>query len=162
MKYKVGDQVRVRQWQALKRESLALSKRMVFDDVSFMPDMKQACGEAVTIRAISGKGYSITPFFEDYIFTDGMFEGPAFEYGELIEVSDTITPECPWYLKHYLGYIDGHSSPYAVAEPADYPSASKFYSCRYKFARKLQPVAQPTCQGKVVEIDGKKYKLQEV
>jgi antitoxin component YwqK of YwqJK toxin-antitoxin module len=62
-----------------------------------------------------------------------------------------------WYLNNKLHRIDGPAIEYADGDKHWYLNGKKLTEEAFK-----KQVSVPTCNGKIVEIDGKKYKLQEV
>jgi len=76
-------------------------------------------------------------------------DGPALEY---------TNGDKAWYLNGKRHREDGPAIEYANGNKSWYINDE--YLTEYGWRAKLQP--QPSCDGKVVEIDGKKYKLTEV
>ena len=76
-------------------------------------------------------------------------DGPAIEYSDGSK---------SWYLNGKRHREDGPAIEYADGDKFWYLNGK--YLTEDEWRAKLQP--QPSCDGKVVEIDGKKYKLTEV
>jgi len=62
-----------------------------------------------------------------------------------------------WYLKNKLHREDGPAIEYANGDKYWYLNSQYLTEAQFNARTK-----QPSCDGRVVEIDGKKYKLQEV
>jgi len=170
MKFKKGDKVRIRQWEAMKREC-GLDKNGNIDlPCEFTPDMSDFCGKVVTISCVYEKFFGIRDHegFYDWVYKieeDGgicdwladMFEGYAFEYGDEIEVSDD--GEC-WEKGFYIGYLDGFHLPYACATGGDkeaFAEGRKFHALFWKYARPIQR-HRIVIDGKEIEISEESYK----
>lgn len=74
MKYKVGDKVRVRSWEDMKKEygvdrhgNISVRK-----DVSFVTSMKSLCGKELVIRSVLEDSYMVKG--ENWYWVDEMFE----------------------------------------------------------------------------------------
>ena len=74
MKYKVGDKVRVRSWEDMKKEyGIAKTGSIpVRRDVSFVPEMKRLCGKELVISRVFQDSYKVKD--SDWYWTDEMFE----------------------------------------------------------------------------------------
>jgi len=163
MKFKRGDKVRVRQWEAMEREFGSYDSGLLKTPVyCFSPDMAKYCGKSVTIDfVIISEGcssyYSIIEDGGNFNWTDAMFEGYAFEYGDEIEVSDD--EEC-WEKGFYIGYLDGFHLPYACATGGDkeaFAEGKKFHALFWKYARPIQK-HRIVIDGKEIEISEESYK----
>lgn len=153
MKYKAGDKVRVRQWKAMEREfGLTFCGNIDCYKV-FITRMKDYCGQIVTITSVGEDCYSIKEDNGGYNWADNMFEGYAFEYGELIEVSND---KLNWEKRIYVGYLDGDAYPYRVVSDCteeDFHNKTQFYCENFKYAR---PYKKHT-----IVIDNKKIEISE-
>jgi len=76
-------------------------------------------------------------------------DGPAVEY---------TNGDKSWYLNGNLHREDGPAVEYTNGDKYWWLNGEKLTEDEWR--AKLQP--QPSCDGKVIEIDGKKYKLTEV
>lgn len=78
MKYKVGDKVRVREWQDMAKEySVDGNGNIIGIGIYFFAkSMKKLCGKTVTIKKVHSYGYEINEINDAYSFTDEMFESP--------------------------------------------------------------------------------------
>ena len=80
MKYKVGDKVRVRQWDDMAKEFRELSRDISIvksdDNCLFKNEMKKYCGTVVTIEKVFNeyKRYFIAEDHDNWYWTDEMFE----------------------------------------------------------------------------------------
>lgn len=74
MKYKVGDKVRVRSWEDMKKEfGIAKTGNIpVRRDVSFVPSMKHLCGKELVITRVYPDWYKVKD--QDWYWVDEMFE----------------------------------------------------------------------------------------
>lgn len=74
MKYKVGDKVKVRQWNDMTKEFEINSHGSIVtsDGCHFVDDMKEYCGKILEIKRVAGTRYQIKG--NDYWWTDDMFE----------------------------------------------------------------------------------------
>lgn len=158
MKYKVGDKVRVRQWEAMKREFGLDSDGNIKLYPSFITGMSGHCGEVGIISKVSGIGYSMGNG-GGFVWTDDMFEGYAFEYGDEIEVSsyEGVCGE-GWVKRIYVGYIDGDYRPYCcVSSECDkeYEEGNTYDTGPWRFARPVQKdVIEVTLKKNGEVIDG--------
>ena len=75
-------------------------------------------------------------------------DGPAVEYS---------TGYKSWYLKNKLHREDGPAIEYSDGDKSWYLNGKKLTEQEHKAA-----TSKHTCEGKIVEIDGKKYELKEV
>jgi len=140
MKFKVGDKVRVRQWEAMSRGNKFVCDSISFPETPFLFPVagKRFCGQVVTIKEIEGDYYHIEEDNGQYCWIDEMFEGYAFEYGEIVEFSDFGER---WERKVYVGYIDGANYPYISADLADiaeFRESAGFDCVHWKRARPVQ------------------------
>ena len=119
MKYKPGDKVRIRQWNAMAKEYGIdeFDRSVRTPKFHFTKQMKKYCGEIATIICCfsddMGEYYMIDVDGRKFRWTDDMFEGYAFSYGDEIEVSDDGKN---WYKRIYVGYIDGCIHPYVCKD----------------------------------------------
>lgn len=79
MKYKVGDKVRVRQWDDMVKEFGYMNGDRNYINtpmVAVMPEMKQYCGKVVTICKVYklDNAYDVSEDMYGYYWTDDMFE----------------------------------------------------------------------------------------
>ena len=82
-------------------------------------------------------------------------DGPAIEHANGTKL---------WFINGKCHREDGPAVEYANGNKYWYVD-DKHYSTEEKFNQKIQEMNAskiPSCEGKIVEIDGKKYKLQEV
>jgi len=140
MKFRVGDKVRVRQWEAMMRQGESLSGDIGFPGKEwlFLKMNKKFCGQVVTIKEVMGVCYRIEEDNGSYHWIDEMFEGYAFEYGEIAEFSDDGEG---WRRRVYLGYIDGADYPYVAANEQDearFWKGGSLFVGTWKYARPVQ------------------------
>ena len=163
MKFKRGDKVRVRQWEAMEREFGSYDSGLLKTPVyCFSPDMAKYCGKSVTIDfVIISEGcssyYSIIEDGGNFKWTDAMFEGYAFEYGDKIEVSDD---EIEWADAIYISFADGSLWPYICvgkSSESDFHSNKEFTTGSWKYARPIQR-HRIVIDGKEIEISEESYK----
>ena len=159
MKFKVGDKVRVRQWKTLIR-GFGVNVYGVVDTKKFWFSckMKDYCGKVVTIKEVHNDYYKIVEDNGTFDWTDEVFEGYAFEYGDKIEVSDN---EMSWSLAIYVGYIDGEEKPYVavgILHQDKFFGGARFCSYHWKYARPIQNRHIITIDGKEIEISEESYK----
>ena len=76
-KFKVGDKVRVRQWDDMKKEFGALPWGTIKVKCGFTTEMKQYCHKVVTITSITSNGYHIKEDGGEWYYSDDMFEPQA-------------------------------------------------------------------------------------
>ena len=75
MKYKVGDKVRVRQWDDMVKEFGVWARAIDTTECSFDEGMRLYCGTIVTIKEVKNNdSYYIEEDNEDWYWTDEMFE----------------------------------------------------------------------------------------
>jgi len=158
MKFKRGDKVRVRQWEAMEREyGLNIYGCIKTEGFRFNCDMRVYCGKVVTVSEVWDDYYKIEEDNGASNWTDDMFEGYAFEYGDEIEVSDD---EEHWERGFYIGYLDGFHLPYACATGGDkeaFAEGRKFHALFWKYARPIQK-HRIVIDGKEIEISEESYK----
>lgn len=82
-KFKVGDKVSIRQRKAIDR----VSEDNKVGYAYMVEDMKEHCGKVAKITEVRRSTYAVDIDGGRWDWTDEMFEGYAFEYGDLIEVS---------------------------------------------------------------------------
>jgi hypothetical protein len=82
------------------------------------------------------------------------------EDGPAIEDSDGHKE---WYLDGKLHREDGPAIEYSDGDKLWYLDDKKLTEQQHKAASKVRSItSKPTCEGKIVEIDGKKYELKGV
>ena len=140
MNFKVGDKVRVRQWEAMMRQGEPLSGDISFPGKPwlFLKINKKFCGQAVTIKEVMGVCYRVEEDNGSYHWIDEMFEGYAFKYGETTEMSDDGEQ---WERKIYVGYIDGADRPYVCVDSVDesrFDTGKNFAIGTWRYARPVQ------------------------
>lgn len=112
MKYKVGDKVRVRQWDDMAKEFGELSRDIsivkVDDNCLFKNEMKKYCGTVVTIEKVFNeyKRYFVAEDCNNWYWTDEMFENVYYSCADKItkdlqEAYDKVFKSIlPKYPKH--------------------------------------------------------------
>ncbi len=160
MKFKVGDKVRVRQWEAMMRQGESLSGDISFPEklFLFLKMNKRFCGQVVTIRGVGNDHYRIEEDNRQFCWTDEMFEGYAFEYGETVEVSND---GAQWGKRIYVGYIDGAEWPYACVDPVNESSFAKgkeFAIVTWKYARPIPKKHTIIVDGIEIRISDEDYR----
>jgi len=161
MKYKKGDKVRVRNWAAMEREFGVDEYHWIKTPLyNFTPMMGKYCGKTVTIKEVYDDYYKIEE--DNFSWTDDMFEGYAFEYGEKVFVSDD---GLSWEPKIYVGYIDGDEKPYICVSGLcedDFYAKRKFRTLHWRYARPTQKKHTIVIDGREIQISEKSYnKLKE-
>jgi len=163
MKYKVGDRVRIREWKAMKREYGVNGNGDIHPNCSnslfvFSNGLKRKyCGRVGTIVKASEGFYKLNIDEETFNWQDWMFEGYAFEYGEMVEVCDDggyFNKE--WQKKIYVGYIDGANRPYITVNEFDnkhFNNGEKYDINHWKYARPIEK--------HIIIIDGKEIEISE-
>ena len=163
MKFKVGDKVRVRQWEAMMRQGEPLCGDISFpkEPFLFLKTNKKFCGQVVTIKEVDSCYYRIEEDNGQWHWIDEMFEGYAFEYGELIEVSRSdieITQSGEgWRRRIYIAYADGSSRPYVCVHSLDenrFREGKSFDCVFYECAR-------PVSKKHTITIDGIKIRISD-
>jgi len=138
VRFKVGDKVKVKQWEDMEREFGLNENGNIKTHIKFIPDMRRFCGQVVTIaRVHRNKYYLIEEDTGKFKFTEEMFDGYAFEYREMVEVSNT---KFQWLQRIYVGYLGEHNSPHIVVSPKsedDFRQGKSFDIMAYKYARPL-------------------------
>ena len=77
MKHKVGDKVRVREWDDMAKEFVVDGNGDIrLDSIYFVEPMRKYCGKTATIMAIQGNYYFINDDDRHWRFTDEMFAQP--------------------------------------------------------------------------------------
>ena len=76
-KFKIGDKVRVRQWDDMKKEFGTLPRGTIKARGGFIEEMRQYCGKIVTITSITSQGYHIKEDGGEWYYSDDMFEPQA-------------------------------------------------------------------------------------
>jgi hypothetical protein len=77
MKYKVGDKVKVKEWEDLKLEYKADEDGYIDVGVGFVDDMREFCGKELEIKKIRKHGYSC--LLNEWAWEDWMFEDESKE-----------------------------------------------------------------------------------
>ena len=75
MKYKVGDKVKVRQWEDLKSQYETDQYGEINIGVGFVEEMKEFCGKELVIEGFKYEGYSCKGngwSWEDWMFEDAV------------------------------------------------------------------------------------------
>ena len=72
MKYKVGDKVKVKEWEDLELEYEVDEDGYIYHGVFFNPEMKEFCGKEVEIEYIGMDEYLCHD--NDFLWQDWMFE----------------------------------------------------------------------------------------
>lgn len=87
MKYKVGDKVRIRQWEDMAKEFPVDDDGdiLVRNDCSFVKQMRHLCGEEYSITSIESGFYKLNANEDFWSFTDEMFED-THSYTSRIEI----------------------------------------------------------------------------
>lgn len=94
------------------------------------------------------------------VWTANLFEQeePMFKEGDKVLVRDFNNID--WQERIFLHKLsDKFECPYVTTTTSDHSSDYSLLLGNYKYCK---PLEVSTCDGKVVEIDGKKYKLTEV
>ena len=158
MEYKVGDKVRVRQWEAMARQyellsndNIGIYKEYLYP---FLKTNKKFCGQVVTIKKIENDCYRIEEDNERCCWIDEMFEGHAFEYGEVAEFSDSGNA---WIRRIYVAYADGAERPYVTVDPIDVTGFKKGMS----FAIETWKHARPIPKKHTIIIDGVEIEVSD-
>ena len=159
MKFKKGDKVRVRQWKAMKREyGLNTYGCIKTGGFYFTREMSEYCGKVVTVSEVWDGYYKIEEDNGAFKWTDDMFEGYAFEYGdEAVFSNDGIV----WERGIYVGYIDGTAFPYKTVHKIDTDSfkVGRVYSnIGWRYARPIQKKHTIVIDGKEIQISEESYK----
>lgn len=87
MRYKVGDKVKVREWDnidkefGVDKEIGSIPSRLK----TFVSDMKEYCGKIITIKSIGNNYYKIEEDNGDWRWTDDMLINPHFSITDLIQ-----------------------------------------------------------------------------
>ena len=152
MKYKVGDLVTIRSWEAMKRE-FGLRGNMIIDTpYGFTPLMRKYCGRQMKIIKVDKTSYLLEDG-EHLSFTDDMI-AHNFTYGEEIAVSND---KRSWCERIFTGYIDGAHNPYVCCSDAykvSFKKGSNFCTRHWKYARKIEktPSIEIICRSNGKEI----------
>lgn len=143
LKYKVGDKVRVRQWDAMKREYGVNENgdiRAPSGFLIFTSGMKHLCGESVIVEACEANSELFCRHgIDDYPWwiSEDVIEGYAFEYGEEIEIKYYDD----WNKRIFVGYVDGVDKPYICVDKLsedDFKKGNVFDTSFWKHARPIQ------------------------
>ena len=160
MKYKVGDRVRVRQWEAMLRGNKLVCNSISFlgTPFTFPKTNRKFCGQIVTIKEVWDDYYYIEEDDGQYCWTDEMFEGYAFEFGETAEFSNDGEK---WERKFYAGYIDGADYPYVAVNKVDearFKKGLSFTCALWKYARPIPKKHTIIIDGVEIEVSDEDYK----
>jgi len=160
MKYKIGDKVRVRQWEAMLR-----GNKLVCDDISFLgkpflflKTNRRFCGQVVTIKEVKDDYYRIEEDNGQCCWIDEMFEGYAFEFGEIVDFS---IDGKEWRKRIYVGYIDGANCPYVAVNTFDeleFRKGRSFECAFWKYARPIPKKHTIIIDGVEIEVSDEDYK----
>jgi len=160
MRYKEGNRVRVRQWEAMLRGNKLVSDNISFlgKPFLFLKTNRRFCGQVVTIRGVGNDHYRIEEDNRQFCWTDEMFEGYAFEYGEIAEFSNDGEK---WERRIYVGYIDGSKWPYVCVASSDedrFNEGKNFSHALWKYARPFPKKHTITIDGVEIEVSDEDYK----
>ena len=160
MRYKVGDRVKVRQWEAMLR-----GNKLVCDNISFLgkpflflKSNKRFCEQVVTIKGVGNDHYHIEEDNGQCCWIDEMFEGYALEFGEIAEFSNDNEQ---WEKRIYVGYIDGSNHPYKAVHPLDenkFKRGKNFDHGSWKYARPIPKKHTIIIDGVEIEVSDEDYK----
>lgn len=76
MKYKVGDKVKVRSWEDMKKEFGLMKDGSINTYYRFTPFMRKFCGKVVTISEVNSNSYHVKEDVNYCLFIDDMLENP--------------------------------------------------------------------------------------
>ena len=162
MRYKEGDKVRVRQWEAMLRGNKLVCNSISFlgTPFTFPKTNRKFCGQIVTIKEVWNNYYYIEEDDGQYCWTDEMFEGYAFKFGELIEVSQSGNK---WEKRIYVGYIDGSDYPYICVYSDDnslngFKKGNSFSIMSWKYARPIPKKHTIIIDGIEIKVSDEDYK----
>jgi len=162
MGYKIGDKVRVRQWEAMTREYGARGIPRTY--LRFTPGHALYSGQVVTIiekdRWENGVIYHIKEDREANAWVSEMFESIAFKYGERILVSNSENDFGKERVEEriYTGFIDGDEYPYKCVIPSDedkFEGGKPFETEGWKCAQRIQGRKRIV----MLTIEGKRFKV---
>jgi len=167
MRYKEGDRVRVRQWEAMARQYALLHN----NDIGIYKELhrelylyrfpimyRKFCGQVVTIKEVENGYYRIKEDDGQWRWIDEEFEGHAFEYGELIEVSHS---DNEWERRIYVGYIDGTCCPYVcvcVTDEDKFREGKNYNYGTWAFARPIPKKHTIIIDGVEIKVSDEDYK----
>ena len=139
MKFKVGDRVKVRQWEAMLRGNKSVCDSISFLGTPFLfpKTNRKFCGQVVTIKEVWDDHYHIKEDNGECCWIDEEFEGYAFEFGEVAEFSNNGEK---WERRIYVGYIDGADYPYVSVNSIDetrFKKGLSFLCALWKYARPI-------------------------
>jgi len=135
---KIGDTVKIRSWEAMQREyGLNDNGNIELERGAVVKEMKKLCGSTQEISKVIYHGTYNRYSIDDWLWTEDMFE-PNFQYGEMIEVRDTI--DQPWQERIFVGYIDGAKHPFTCSERGMeyFNKKMNFYTMVWTCARKIK------------------------
>jgi len=161
MKYKVGDRVRVRQWETMARQYKVRNDgdiEIIGTPHYFIKEKKSLCGQVVTIEKVVSDYYHIKEDGGYWEWTDEMFEGYAFEYGEVAEFSNDSER---WERRIYVGYIDGSNYPYIVVDEwgeTSFRKGESFACMQWRYARPIPRKHTIIIDGVEIKVSDEDYK----
>ena len=86
MRYKVGDKVKVREWDNMAKAFYVDKKGCITCGPEvFVSDMKEYCGKIMTIKSVGNNYYKIEEDNENWRWTDDMLINPHFSITDLIQ-----------------------------------------------------------------------------
>lgn len=104
MKYKIGDKVRVRQWDDMAKEYGESFGSIDIPHFYFPRSVEKYCGEVVTIEKANTCSYNIKEDEEHWYWTDDMFENMYYSCADnitkdlqnaCVKVFESILPKYP-------------------------------------------------------------------
>lgn len=86
MRYKVGDKVKVREWDNMAKDFCVDKKDGITSSLeAFVSGMKEYCGKIMTIKSVGNNYYKIEEDNENWRWTDDMLINPHFSITDLIQ-----------------------------------------------------------------------------
>jgi len=160
MRYKEGDKVRVRQWEAMLRGNELVGGNISFLGKSFvfLKMNRRFCGQVVTIREVCSDHYRIEEDNGLCCWIDELFEGYAFEFGKVAEFSNDGKK---WERRIYVSYIDGADYPYVSVNSIDetrFKKGLSFLCALWKYARPIPKKYTIIIDGVEIEVSDEDYK----
>lgn len=84
MRYKVGDKVKVREWDNMVKEfGVDENGRIPSGPAVFVSAMKEYCGKCMTIKSVSNHGYKLHEADGEWCWSDSMLIKPHFSKTDL-------------------------------------------------------------------------------